>query len=87
MIGGGKYLDPTTVETKEDADHSLPYLVAVALLDGEVQPEQFEVARIRRPDVQQLMRKVHSSKTGSLRKIIHYRCIFESLLAPTTTNR
>jgi 2-methylcitrate dehydratase len=33
MIGGGKYVDSETVETKEDADHSVPYLAALALLD------------------------------------------------------
>ena len=29
------------IRTKEQADHSLPYLLAVALLDGQVMPEQF----------------------------------------------
>ncbi|HVW07619.1 MAG TPA: MmgE/PrpD family protein, partial [Bryobacteraceae bacterium] len=60
MIGGGKYVNPRTVRTKEDADHSLPYLVAVALIDGQVQPEQFEESRIQREDVQELMRRVES---------------------------
>jgi 2-methylcitrate dehydratase len=60
MIGGGKYLDPKTVSTKEDADHSLQYLAAVALLDGEVWPEQFTPERIAREDVQTLLRKVVS---------------------------
>ncbi len=36
IIGGGEEGDKTTVETKEAADHSLPYLIAVALLDGQV---------------------------------------------------
>jgi 2-methylcitrate dehydratase len=58
MIGGGKYLDPKTVSTKEDADHSLNYLLAVALIDGEVLPEQFTPARIQSPDVQSLLQKV-----------------------------
>src|SRR5262249_9581223 len=38
--------------------HSLPYLVAVALLDGQVLPEQYLPERIRRADVQALLRKV-----------------------------
>ncbi len=58
MIGGGKYVDPKAVSTKEDADHSLPYLVAVALLDGEVGPAQFTEDRIQRDDAQQLLGKV-----------------------------
>jgi 2-methylcitrate dehydratase len=61
MIGGGKYVNPRTVSTKEDADHSLPYLAAVMLLDGDVQPEQFEPARVTAPDVQDLMTRIHSS--------------------------
>jgi 2-methylcitrate dehydratase len=47
------------VTTKEEADHSLPYMVAVALLDGQVLPRQYEVDRINRPDVQQLLQRVH----------------------------
>ncbi|MDP2728221.1 MAG: MmgE/PrpD family protein, partial [Dehalococcoidia bacterium] len=40
IIGGGEEGDKTTVRTKEEADHSLPYIVSVALLDGQVMPEQ-----------------------------------------------
>ena len=58
IIGGGEEGDKTVVRTKEEADHSLPYLVAVALLDGEVMPEQYRAARIRRDDVQALLRRV-----------------------------
>ena len=58
IIGGGEEGDKTVVRTKEDADHSLPYLVAVALLDGEVMPEQYRAARIRSDDVQALLRRV-----------------------------
>ena len=58
IIGGGEEGDKTVVRTKEEADHSLPYLVAVALLDGEVMPEQYRPARIRSDDVQALLRRV-----------------------------
>jgi 2-methylcitrate dehydratase len=58
IIGGGEEGDKTLVRTKEEADHSLPYLVAVALLDGEVMPEQYRVARICGDDVQALLRRV-----------------------------
>jgi 2-methylcitrate dehydratase len=57
IIGGGEE-DKRIVRTKEEADHSLPYMLAVALIDGEVQPEQYAPARITAPDVQQLLRKV-----------------------------
>lgn len=58
IIGGGEEGDKTMVRTKEEADHSLPYLVAVALLDGEVMPEQYLPERIRSDDVQALLRRV-----------------------------
>jgi 2-methylcitrate dehydratase len=58
IIGGGEEGDKTVVRTKEQADHSLPYLVAVAILDGQVMPEQYRLERIQRQDVQTLLRKV-----------------------------
>jgi 2-methylcitrate dehydratase len=58
IIGGGEEGDKTIVSTKEGADHSLPYVVSVALLDGQVMPEQYELRRINRPDVQELLHKV-----------------------------
>jgi len=58
IIGGGEEGEKVTVSTKEEADHSLPYLVAVAILDGEVTPEQYRPERITRPDAQTLLRKV-----------------------------
>jgi 2-methylcitrate dehydratase len=58
IIGGGEEGDKTVVRTKEEADHSLPYMVAAALLDGQVLPEQYLPERIRRSDVQTLLRKV-----------------------------
>lgn len=58
ITGSGSYGDRKDVETKEQADHSLFYLIAVAALDGEIYPEQFEPSRIERSDVQELLRKV-----------------------------
>lgn len=58
IIGGGVEGDKTIVRTKEEADHSLQYMVAVAALDGQVTPAQYEPERIRRDDVQSLLRKV-----------------------------
>ncbi len=58
IIGGGAEGDKTVVRTKEEADHSLPYLAAVAAIDGQVMPEQFAPERIRREDVQSLLRAV-----------------------------
>jgi 2-methylcitrate dehydratase len=58
IIGGGEEGDKSIVCTKEDADHSLPYLIAVAILDNEVLPAQFAPDRIQRADVQQLLCRV-----------------------------
>jgi 2-methylcitrate dehydratase len=58
FAGGGHYGVDKVIRTKEQADHSLPYLLAVALLDGDVMPAQFAPDRITRADVQQLLKKV-----------------------------
>ncbi|MEJ2555129.1 MAG: MmgE/PrpD family protein [Anaerolineae bacterium] len=58
IIGGGEEGDKTLVRTKEEADHSLPYMLAVAILDDEVMPAQYRPERIQRQDVQTLLRKV-----------------------------
>jgi 2-methylcitrate dehydratase len=58
IIGGGEEGDKSLVATKEQADHSLPYILAVALLDGQVMPEQYTAERIQRQDVQTLLRKI-----------------------------
>ena len=58
IIGGGEEGDKYQVRSKEEADHSLPYLLAVALLDGQVLPEQYLLERITAEDVQQLLRRV-----------------------------
>jgi 2-methylcitrate dehydratase len=58
FMGGGRFGPKKNVHTKEDADHSLPYLLSVAILDGDVQPAQLEPGRIAKPDVQKLLQKV-----------------------------
>ena len=39
IIGGGEEGDKLDIRTKEQADHSLPYMVAAAILDGTIKPE------------------------------------------------
>jgi 2-methylcitrate dehydratase len=58
IIGGGEEGDKIRIRTKEEADHSLPYLAAVALLDGQVMPAQYHPERILGEDVQDLLRRV-----------------------------
>lgn len=56
MMGG----DPSrwAPTTRETADHSLPYCVSVALLDGEVTNASFAQARLNDPAIASLMAKV-----------------------------
>lgn len=59
IVGDGDEAgDKYDVHTKEQADHSLPYVAAVAILDGEVTPKQYTPERIEREDVQNLLKKV-----------------------------
>jgi 2-methylcitrate dehydratase len=58
IIGGGEEGSKREIRTKEDADHSLLYMVAAALLDGEVQPATYAPERITSADVQDLLQKV-----------------------------
>jgi 2-methylcitrate dehydratase len=61
IIGGGEEGDKHSIRTKEEADHSLPYLLAAALLDGEVNPAQFAPERIVAADIQRLLAVVEVS--------------------------
>lgn len=58
IIGGGEEGSKQLVRTKEEADHSLPWMLAVALLDGELNPGQYAPERVVADDVQDLMKKV-----------------------------
>ncbi len=58
IIGGGEEGEKKHIRTKEEADHSLPYIVAVATLDGTVMPEQYYPERIVKSDVQNLLQKI-----------------------------
>lgn len=66
IAGGGRYGDKDHPSTKEQADYNLKYLVAVALLDGQIGPEQLETRRVRREDVQDLLARVNVSPAADL---------------------
>jgi len=68
IIGGGEEGNKQQVRSKEEADHSLPYMVAVALLDGDVSPAQYAPERIVREDVQSLLCKVTIQPDEALSK-------------------
>lgn len=49
--------------TRETADHSMPYLVVVALLDGDVNLKQYAEARYLKPDVRKLLNRVQVKRS------------------------
>ena len=51
-------------QTRETADHSLPYMVSVAFRDGRVGTDSFTPDRIMDPALRPLMRKVHVSENA-----------------------
>lgn len=59
MAGDAQKWEP---ETRETADHSMPYTVAVGLVHGDVGEEYFEERHIRDPQLRALTRKVKVSE-------------------------
>jgi 2-methylcitrate dehydratase len=87
IIGGGEEGDKKQIRTKEQADHSLPYLLAVALLDGQVMPAQFASDRIIQADVQDLLRRIEVRPAADLsaRFPAEHACRLRLHLADGTT--
>lgn len=52
--------------SRETADHSLPYLVGVALADGEVTSRQFEPQRLCDPSLIELVSRIKVERHGEL---------------------
>lgn len=65
IIGGGEG-NRYEVRTRAQADHSLPYMLAAALIDRDLSLAQYEPDRIRRDDVQELLRIVDVTETPDL---------------------
>jgi 2-methylcitrate dehydratase len=64
----GKDPEKWRPQTRETADHSLPYCTAVALEDGEVTLAQFEPKRFRDPSLLKLVAKVKLHRDAALNK-------------------
>jgi 2-methylcitrate dehydratase len=60
--------DPSVWDPKnrETADHSLPYLLARALVDGDVSVDSFTAARIADPTLRPVMAKIHITEDPRL---------------------
>jgi len=53
-------------ETRETADHSLPYITAIALIDGKVTGEQFQPARFTDPAIWKFLENVKVTRSAEL---------------------
>src|SRR5229473_3465204 len=53
-------------ETRETADHSLPYITAIALIDGEVTEKQFQPDRFMDPKVWKFLENVKVERNAEL---------------------
>ena len=53
-------------ETRETADHSLPYITAIALIDGEVTEKQFQPARFTDPAIWKFLENVKVERNDEL---------------------
>jgi len=63
--------DPSKYDprTKETADHSLPYVIAAALVDKQVTPAQFEAERIMNDDIRAQLGKVEVVADPEIEKV------------------
>jgi len=63
--------DPSKYDphSKETADHSLPYGVAVAIVDRQVTPAQFTMAKINDPRIRAQLRKVEVIGDAEIEKV------------------
>ena len=55
--------------TRETADHSLPYITAIALIDGEITNKQFEPKRFKDPEVWKFLENVKVERNAELSAI------------------
>ena len=67
--------------TRETADHSLPFLVAAALQDGELGIAQFAGERWLRPDTRELMSRIHVVADPALKA--HAASTYPAVVAAT----
>ncbi|MFZ0733564.1 MAG: MmgE/PrpD family protein [Candidatus Sulfotelmatobacter sp.] len=63
--------DPSKYDphTRETADHSLPYVIAAALVDRQVTPAQFTMQRIMDPKIRQQLNKVEVVADPEIEKV------------------
>ena len=63
--------DPSKYDphTKETADHSLPYVIAAALVDRQVTPVQFTIEKLNDPKIREQLKKVEVVADPEIEKV------------------
>ena len=79
-IGGGQgdHDEKWDPQTRETADHSLPYLVAAALTDGEFTVDSLAPERIADPSLRPLMDKIEVDPDPELTRAFEKEGVFDS---------
>jgi 2-methylcitrate dehydratase len=62
----GSELEKWKPETRETADHSLPYITSIALIDGEVTDKQFQPERFMDPKIWKFLENVTVQRNAEL---------------------
>lgn len=70
VMGGGEG-DRHAPENREQADHSIPYTLSAAALDGQLMKEQYTPERIRSDDVRRLMETIEVEEDPALTERSH----------------
>lgn len=78
-VGGarGDAADKWDPQTRETADHSLPFLAAVALVDGEVTIDSYRPERLLDPALRPLMQRIEIREDPEIRRLGGGRQPFE----------
>jgi 2-methylcitrate dehydratase len=56
-------------KSRETADHSMPYCVAAALLDGQITATQFDEAHLNNPELSAMIQKIRMHRNEDLDKL------------------
>ena len=65
--------------TRETADHSLPYIIAVALIDGTITEHSFDEGRLRDPRIAELMKRMTLREKPEFTQLhpVKWPCVIE----------
>jgi 2-methylcitrate dehydratase len=68
--------------TRETADHSLPYMLARALVDGGITPDSYTPDRIADPSIRPLMRKIRVHANDEMKRVMKASKVHEPEAKP-----